>query len=642
METCLQFTENSLCQCFVCWSNAELTENVAHNQEIQELFKKTFKLEVQFSENLPQYLCTICQGKLNLAAEFLQQVESSLQYLEAYRKSEVELVKLNKDEKNFFSQNSEDSPKINVSIKKHFETDLETREDPPKDEISSEKNFEDLDNTPYRDNNTSDSDNEPLIKWSAKTKRKKRNLFNPKLERVPLPLVEAAIDEYREKYKENADCILCEFKGLNIRNLSCHMLFKHKEERNNWCLRCNAMVKDLESHKKTHTGRIWCKFCNKGVTRCHFMEHLKTHAGVEFSYEECCKRFIPQKSIEEHSRLHKQEKSFQCHVCQKPFKLFKNLEDHILTHGRYKCEICQKRFEIPELLASHFCSGKILKKDFEQKNEKSEIVFLPNPSEEDMCQLGFEGDQYEDESQSEQNSKTKMPEEFEIESLTCHFCQRSYKTAYKLQKHIEGHMGIFSAKCQYCDKGFSSKADLANHERVHTKEKPFICSSCGKGFVSGATLRIHMKQHTGKPEVCELCNKRFSRKSELKLHLQKHRGERPFLCTDCGKSFAQKSHLTCHLTMHSEERPYPCALCDKAFKKKELLKHHMKLHGEKSFKCTVCFYECHKKYRLQQHMKMHEGLKAGPKTNPCQLCNRSFSGVSLLNIHMGNAHNVIV
>lgn len=103
------------------------------------------------------------------------------------------------------------------------------------------------------------------------------------------------------------------------------------------------MVEEIETHKKTHTNKIWCKFCKKDVTRCHYMEHLKSHAGtgwtqdlfnrfsveivvilgLEYACEQCPKKFISQKSLDEHMARHKQQKPFQCHVCNKAFKLLK-------------------------------------------------------------------------------------------------------------------------------------------------------------------------------------------------------------------------------------------------------------------------------------------------------------------------------
>lgn len=97
---------------------------------------------------------------------------------------------------------------------------MPTKQGPDFDQLENEHKFD--------PGSSSDSDNEPLAKFAPKRTCKKRNLFNPKLEKISLPIVEEAINEYREKCKENANCILCEFKGLNIRNLSCHMLFKHK------------------------------------------------------------------------------------------------------------------------------------------------------------------------------------------------------------------------------------------------------------------------------------------------------------------------------------------------------------------------------------------------------------------------------
>ncbi|XP_050292812.1 zinc finger protein 260-like [Anthonomus grandis grandis] len=618
----MENVENS---CLACLGTDNLTITLSEARGILEEFEKTFNFKLEINESLPKYLCSTCEAKLLEASKFIEQVQNSINYIEELRaKEEKEVDLLNLKEEDAASQEPPEQ---------YFEEDNEFNDN------EDDKNFE-----PF-DEDEIDSDDEPLIKFVPKKRKKKRetNTFNPKLKRIPLEVIEKTINEYREECRVNSNCVLCDFKGLNVRNLSCHMIFKHRETKSTWCSRCNSIVEDLDNHKKTHTNRIWCRFCKKGITRCHYMEHLKAHAGLEYQCDQCQKRYISEKALEDHKLKHLQnpQAPYQCPVCKKNFKLLKSLEDHVQTHGRYICDVCEKRFEIPELLNSHLCSGKV-----EKVHEVTKT--LSESEDEEVQVLNEESDVKKEENFTEDSKectdgdiKPISNSDIRVESLTCHFCQRTYKTAYKLQKHIEAHMGIFLVKCQYCDKGFSSKADMLNHERVHTKEKPFICSTCGKGFVSGATLRIHMKQHTGKTEVCELCQKRFCRKSELKLHMQKHRGERPFLCTDCGKSFAQKSHLTCHLTMHSEERPYACMKCDKAFKKKELLKHHMKLHGEKDFKCSICFYECHKKYRLQQHMKMHEG-KTGLKLNSCQLCTRAFSSIQLLNIHMGNVHNVVV
>lgn len=116
-----------------------------------------------------------------------------------------------------------------------------------------------------------------------------------------------------------------------------------------------------------------------------------------------------------------------------------SLDDHILTHGRYRCEICEKKFEIPELLTSHFCSGKPLKyrHNFatkEDDNAELDPLLLQALEEDfnldDTTEFDSKHDPRYFYSTGASMADIKMEDEMvknEIESLTCHFCQRTYK-----------------------------------------------------------------------------------------------------------------------------------------------------------------------------------------------------------------------
>lgn len=66
---------------------------------------------------------------------------------------------------------------------------------------------------------------------------------------------------------------------------------------------------------------------------------------------------------------------------------------------------------------------------------------------------------------------------------------------FKMEKHLDVHRLTHTAskfKCNQCDKTYRSKFSLQKHLELHTGSiaKPFVCDICGTGFRRNADLKV--------------------------------------------------------------------------------------------------------------------------------------------------------
>lgn len=189
-------------------------------------------------------------------------------------------------------------------------------------------------------------------------------------------------------------------------------------------------------------------------------------------------------------------------------------------------------------------------------------------------------------------------------------------------------------RCTVCQKMFKMRKLLLRHEEVHrsTDQRPsrYHCQFCEKHFRTQKGCSTHELKAHRRPSLKKgLANSHEN--DGTRCRLIKKRVEHK--CLICESHFSTARLLKEHnATMHPlQANRFPCDLCTKTFTRKSSLNvHKMVLHaGIRQHSCHICARSFGKEDSLKTHLELHTG-----KTHRCKLCSKAFVKASFLRKHL--------
>lgn len=361
--------------------------------------------------------------------------------------------------------------------------------------------------------------------------------------------------------------------------------------------------------------------------------------------------------------------AYRCTICQKVFRLMKEIKGHIRkSHPEesqiYSCRFCQKKFSDTGSLRVHTrfhtmdfphscdeCGAKFTMKDRLEKHvaryhDKNSPSYTDKRFKCTLCPRIFLQDQarnmhiihFHDVKPADASVEPSLPVE---QVFFCEVCQEALEScsAHLQERH--------------------SQAGEPGAEPKPKISKRYKCADCPKLFRHRTAYRSHvMINHGTMPHKCDVCGSCFERKAKLTKHKERWHGENAkgkvlerYKCDHCERFFVRNQDRFRHeQIVHNIESPaklptvwegrksnFPCAKCDRKFPSMKTMRIHFALkHPEVPvrFKCTVCSKLFKHKTSLRDHMANH----TGKQPYGCVHCEERFIRKKDMERHLEGVH----
>ncbi|XP_045131979.1 B-cell lymphoma 6 protein homolog [Portunus trituberculatus] len=308
------------------------------------------------------------------------------------------------------------------------------------------------------------------------------------------------LEEHSPQAKEHI-CEVCHKVLKNQSSLQLHSKEHEKEEDQCGKGLYRKCPKDPCESKQGKKEKFQCDICSKVFPKAFSISrHMKEVHAVKksFSCVQCSKAFSSKRHLEEHSRIHKGEKTHKCSQCDHQCHTASGLRTHIQEihssaseQRSHCCKVCGEKF------------AKIygLKRHTQRKHAEQQLAC-------NVCSKMFA-------CKEDLNKHTKS--HLSAGTLKCDSCQKTFTTSWALQRHSTKHQSLHF-KCNLCNFKFTRKDSLVSHLKVHSQKKSFVCY-CGKRFVKKSQLKAHQVKHSDISRyTCTVCKHSFKFKVSLKNH----------------------------------------------------------------------------------------------------------------------------